>query len=59
MAEHRRTSGELKAARHIAFGEYRFDCDAGELRRGDEEIKLTPRASALLNEGLRLAGVPE
>jgi TolB-like protein/cytochrome c-type biogenesis protein CcmH/NrfG len=48
MAEHRRTSAEVKASRRVAFGEYRLDGDAGQLWRGDDEIKLTPRASALL-----------
>lgn len=48
MAEHRRTSAEPLASRLLAFGEYQLDCDAGQLWRGDEEIKLTPRAAALL-----------
>ena len=48
MAEHRRTSAEMVGPRRIAFGDYQFDCGAGQLWRGDEEIKLAPRASALL-----------
>lgn len=48
MAEHRRTSAEVAAALRVAFGEYRFDGGARQLWRGDEEIRLTPRASALL-----------
>lgn len=48
MAEHRRTSAQLMTSRRLAFGEYRFDCGAGQLWRGDEEIRLAPRASALL-----------
>jgi TolB-like protein/Flp pilus assembly protein TadD len=48
MAELRRTSAEMAGARRIAFGDYRFDCGARQLWRGDEEIKLAPRASALL-----------
>jgi len=48
MAEHRRTSAEKVSPRRMAFGEYQLDCGAGQLWRGDEEIKLTPRAAALL-----------
>lgn len=48
MAEHRRTSGESAPARRLDFGEFRFDCGARQLWRGSEEIKLPPRASALL-----------
>lgn len=48
MAELRRTSAEVAAAPRVAFGEYRFDGGARQLWRGDEEIRLTPRASALL-----------
>lgn len=48
MAEHRRSSGEMAGSGPVAFGDYRFDCDARQLWRGSEEIKLTPRASALL-----------
>ena len=48
MAELRRTSAELVGSRRIAFGDYQFDCGAGQLWRGDKEIKLAPRASALL-----------
>ena len=48
MAELRRTSAEMGGSRRIAFGDYQFDGDAGQLWRGDEEIRLTPRASALL-----------
>jgi TolB-like protein len=48
MAELRRTSADAVRSRRIAFGEYRFDFGAGQLWRGDEEIKLAPRASGLL-----------
>jgi len=48
MAEHRRTSAEFLGPVRIAFGEYQFDRDAGQLWRGAEEVKLAPRASALL-----------
>lgn len=48
MAEHRRTSAQLVGPRRIAFGDYQFDRGAGQLWRGGEEIKLAPRASALL-----------
>jgi TolB-like protein len=48
MTEHRRTSAQLVTSHRLAFGEYRFDSGAGQLWRGDEEIRLAPRASALL-----------
>ncbi|MGE3711044.1 MAG: winged helix-turn-helix domain-containing tetratricopeptide repeat protein [Hyphomicrobiaceae bacterium] len=48
MAEHRQTSAEFLGSGRIAFGEYQFDRGAGQLWRGAEEIKLAPRASALL-----------
>ena len=48
MAEYRRTSAESVGSRRIAFGDYQFDCVAGQLWRGTEEITLPPRASALL-----------
>lgn len=48
MAEYRRTSAEMAGSRRLVIGEYQFDGGAGQLWRGDEEIKLAPRASALL-----------
>lgn len=45
MAENRRTSAETTRPRRMAFGEYQFDCGAGQLCRGNDEVKLTPRAS--------------
>ena len=48
MAEHRRSSGEMAGSGAVAFGDYRFDRGARQLWRGQEEIRLTPRASALL-----------
>lgn len=48
MAELRRTSAETAGDRRIAFGDYQFDCGTRQLWRGDTEIKLAPRASALL-----------
>lgn len=48
MAEHRRTSGDVAGSRPMEFGDYRFDRGARQLWRGHQEIRLTPRASALL-----------
>jgi len=48
MAELRRTSAQTAGPRRIAFGDYQLDCAAGQLWRGDEEIRLAPRALALL-----------
>ena len=47
MAKHRQTSGETTGGR-LASRDYRFDAAAGQLWRGETEIRLTPRASALL-----------
>jgi TolB-like protein len=38
----------MVGSRPVTFGEYRFDRGAKQLWRGQEEIRLTPRASALL-----------
>jgi len=48
MAELRRSSAEGPGARPISIGEYQFDRDAGQLWRDGEEIRLPPRALALL-----------
>lgn len=48
MADYRRIPAELPGSGRIAFGEYQFDRAAGQLWRGAEEIKLAPRACALL-----------
>lgn len=49
MAEHRRSSVETTRSRHVEFGEFRLDPDTGELWRNDREVKLPPRAAALLS----------
>jgi TolB-like protein/Tfp pilus assembly protein PilF len=38
----------MSVARQVVFEHYRLDAESGQLWRGDSEIKLTPRASALL-----------
>lgn len=48
MAELRRTSAEVTSSKRIAFGDYQFDYGTHLLWRGDQEVKLVPRASALL-----------
>jgi TolB-like protein len=48
MADYRETSGQSVASHRVAFEGYRFDVGAGQLWRGDTEIKVTPRALALL-----------
>jgi len=48
MADYRETSGQSMASRQAAFDGIRFDSESGQLWRGDTEIKLTPRALALL-----------
>jgi TolB-like protein len=48
MAELRRSSAQATGPQLVSIGEYRFDGDGGQLWRGADEIKLTPRASRLL-----------
>ena len=48
MAKNRPSSVETVSPRHMSFGEYRFDPGSGELWRGGEECRLTPRAASLL-----------
>ena len=49
MAELRRSSAQSTESQLVSIGEYQFDGSAGQLWRGDEEIRLTPRASSLLS----------
>jgi TolB-like protein/Flp pilus assembly protein TadD len=49
MAEYRPSSVETMTSRHVGFGEFRLDPDTGELWRNDKEIRLPPRAAALLS----------
>ena len=49
MAEYRRSSVETMTSRYVEFGEFRLDPNTGELWRNDKEIKLPPRAAALLS----------
>lgn len=48
MAELRRSSAQGTGSQLVSIGEYRFDGGVGQLWRGADEIKLTPRASRLL-----------
>jgi TolB-like protein len=48
MAELRQSSAQGPGSQPVSIGEYRFDGGAGQLWRGADEIKLTPRASRLL-----------
>jgi adenylate cyclase len=42
----------------VAFGGYRFDIQTGRLWAGSQEIRLTPKASAVLKELVTHAGAP-
>jgi TolB-like protein/Tfp pilus assembly protein PilF len=42
----------------ITFGGYRFDVQTGRLWSGQQEIRLTPKASAVLKELVTHAGAP-
>ena len=49
MAECRGSSVETMTSRLLEFGEFRLDPSTGQLWRNDKEIKLPPRAAALLS----------
>src|SRR6266566_2327699 len=42
----------------VSFGGYRFDVETGRLWSGAREVRLTPKASAVLKELLMQAGKP-
>jgi pimeloyl-ACP methyl ester carboxylesterase/DNA-binding winged helix-turn-helix (wHTH) protein len=44
--------------RGVAFGGYRFEADSGRLWSGTREIRLTPKASAVLEQLVLHAGEP-
>jgi DNA-binding response OmpR family regulator len=44
--------------RGVAFGGYRFEGDSGRLWSGAREIRLTPKAAAVLEQLVRQAGEP-
>lgn len=44
--------------RDVSFGRYRFELPTGRLWSGPQEIRLTPKASAVLAELVRNAGTP-
>jgi DNA-binding winged helix-turn-helix (wHTH) protein len=48
MTEPRETSEKLPASHRLVFDDYQFDSGTGQLWQGDKEIRLTPRAAALL-----------
>src|SRR5262249_62426518 len=48
----------INATGGVAFGGYRFDARTGRLWSGREEIRLTPKASAVLKELVTHAGAP-
>ena len=45
-------------AQGLSFGNYRFDVDTARLWSGAQEIRLTPKASAVLKELVMQAGTP-
>jgi DNA-binding winged helix-turn-helix (wHTH) protein len=42
----------------VSFGEYRFDLASGRLWSGAQEVRLTPKASAVLKVLLESGGKP-
>jgi len=44
--------------KEVRFGGYRFEVDSGRLWSGTHEIRLTPKASAVLEQLVRRAGEP-
>jgi len=52
------TRGEEEGAALARFGDFAFDCARGELRRGDEAVRLTDRERAMMLLLARGAGAP-
>ena len=50
--------GTSPRERGVAFGGYRFEADCGRLWSGTREIRLTPKASAVLEQLVLSAGEP-
>jgi pimeloyl-ACP methyl ester carboxylesterase/DNA-binding winged helix-turn-helix (wHTH) protein len=50
--------GTSPSERGVAFGGYRFEADSGRLWSGTREIRLTPKASAVLEQLVLHAGEP-
>src|SRR5262245_34915057 len=48
MTEHRQTSGKSPAMHRLAFEDYQFEPGTGQLWRGEKEVRLRPRAAAIL-----------
>ena len=46
----------MQAARQLSFGPYRLDLTTGQLWRGKQEVRLTPKAAALLRALVDRAG---
>jgi adenylate cyclase len=42
----------------VQFGDFRFDGESGQLWSGPEELRLTPKSSAVLRTLIRHAGLP-
>lgn len=53
MAESMRTSGQC-----VRFAGFSFDLETAQLRQGQSEVRLTPKAAALLSVLVKHAGTP-
>src|SRR5262245_51916097 len=53
-----RAGDRLVMGREVSFGRHRFDPRTGQLWAGPREVKLTPRASAVLAVLIERAGEP-
>src|SRR5689334_13215168 len=51
-------AGISASDRFVRFGDHRFDLEADALWSGSEEVRLTPKASAVLKELIANAGKP-
>ena len=54
----RRAAVQEERTKNVAFGEYRFDASAGQLKRGKENIPLTSSEMAILKRLAENAGSP-
>jgi DNA-binding winged helix-turn-helix (wHTH) protein len=56
VAERQGANGPM--AENVSFGSHRFDVETGRLWSGAKEVRLTPKASAVLKELVTHAGEP-
>src|SRR5262245_4310639 len=55
---HNRDFSGIDMEQGLTFGNYRFELDSGRLWSGKRELRLTPKASAVLRVLVQRAGTP-